>query len=136
MGVEIRTGAFVKGACVADPGIVPSAGSNSQAAQKQDKACSLARFRVSYDFCLEKNQCPKSMDVHAESLIVASGGLSFARSCGATDLAHKLAENFGLQVRGVKPGLVPLTVAKEDSWICKLSGVSMPVRASVGQRSF
>jgi len=74
----------------------------------------------------------------AESVIIASGGLSFARSCGSTDLAHKVASEFSVTVRGIRPGLVPvLIVPEEDSWVRDLAGVSLPeVGVSIGGATF
>ncbi|CAE7833900.1 unnamed protein product, partial [Symbiodinium sp. CCMP2592] len=90
------------------------------------------RFRVLYRTPREK--VPIEAEVAAEAVIVASGGLSFARTCGSTDLAHVVAEDMGLEVTGVRPGLVPLVVGTE--WTRSLTGVSMEVRASIGDMSF
>lgn len=70
--------------------------------------------------------------VDAESIIVASGGLSFARACGSTDLAHQIANSFGLEVHGVRPGLVPLLLPATEKWTSNLVGVSLEVKASIG----
>jgi len=72
----------------------------------------------------------------AESVIVATGGLSYARSCGSTDLAHKVASDFGLEVQGIRPGLVPLIIPEDSRWVQELAGLSIPVRASLGENSF
>jgi len=75
--------------------------------------------------------------VPASSVVVASGGLSFAKSCGSTDLSHRIAASFGLRVHGVRPGLVPLVWREGDAeWAKDLSGVSMEVRATVRAASF
>ncbi|CAE7608336.1 unnamed protein product, partial [Symbiodinium natans] len=80
-------------------------------------------------------EAPVEEEMGAEAVVVASGGLSFARTCGATDLAHVLAKDLGLEVTGVRPGLVPLVVVGME-WTRSLTGVSMEVRASIGGMSF
>jgi len=65
----------------------------------------------------------------ASSLVVATGGLSFAR-LGASDFGYRLARQFGLKVTALRPGLVPLTFAPEQREVFgPLSGLSLPVRA-------
>lgn len=61
------------------------------------------------------------------SLIVATGGLSFAK-LGATDFGYRLAKKFHLSLTERQPALVPLTFLKEDAAFCSgLAGVSLPV---------
>jgi len=69
--------------------------------------------------------------VHADSVIVATGGLSIPKM-GATGFGYQLAEQFGLKIVKTRPGLVPFTFAGEDAarW-CDLAGVSAEVVASV-----
>lgn len=68
----------------------------------------------------------------ADAVIVASGGLSWAKTCGSTDLSHRLAERFGLPLRAVRPGLVPLVFHPAEEWLrTELTAVAMEVRASV-----
>ena len=55
-----------------------------------------------------------------DALVVATGGLSFAK-LGATDFGHRLARQFGLRVTELRPGLVPLTFAQQDSALHTLS---------------
>eukprot|EP00930_Biecheleria_cincta_P058098 TRINITY_DN43948_c0_g1_i1.p1 TRINITY_DN43948_c0_g1~~TRINITY_DN43948_c0_g1_i1.p1 ORF type:complete len:491 (-),score=80.43 TRINITY_DN43948_c0_g1_i1:277-1749(-) len=70
--------------------------------------------------------------IDAEAIVVASGGLSFAKACGSTDLAHRIAESFGLEVHGVRPGLVPLLLSASEKWTSRLVGVSLEVKATIG----
>lgn len=59
------------------------------------------------------------------SLVVATGGLSIPQM-GATNLGYKIAEQFGLKVTPLRPGLVPLLVDSDDFGpYKKLSGVSV-----------
>lgn len=76
-------------------------------------------------------------EVHAGSLVVASGGLSIP-SMGATGLGYELARQFGHNVLPTRAGLVPLTLSgKHLEHYQDLAGVALPVaEARVGKRSF
>ncbi len=76
-------------------------------------------------------------EVHAESLVVASGGLSIP-SMGASGLGYEIARQFGHAVLPVRAGLVPLTLSgKHQEHYQDLSGVALPaVEARAGKRSF
>lgn len=75
-------------------------------------------------------------EFRAASLVVACGGLSIPK-IGATGFGYDLARQFGLRVRDLRPGLVPLVFNPEDTkrW-CDLSGLSADVIAYAGKRSF
>lgn len=60
-------------------------------------------------FLIETDQGPFS----AESVVVASGGLSVPR-LGVSDLGYRVAERCGLRLVPRAPGLVPITYAAED----------------------
>jgi predicted Rossmann fold flavoprotein len=71
-----------------------------------------------------------------DSLVIATGGLSFAK-LGATGFGYRIAEQFGLRVRELRPGLVPLTFCEEErEHFPQLSGISLPVVARVRGASF
>jgi hypothetical protein len=76
-------------------------------------------------------------EVHAQSLVVASGGLSIP-SMGASGFGYELARQFGHVVLPVRAGLVPLTLSgKHQERYQDLAGVALPVvDARVGKRSF
>jgi predicted Rossmann fold flavoprotein len=76
-------------------------------------------------------------EVHAESLVVASGGLSIP-SMGASGFGHELARQFGHPVLPIRAGLVPLTLSgKHQEHYQDLAGVALPaVEARVGKQSF
>jgi predicted Rossmann fold flavoprotein len=76
-------------------------------------------------------------EVHAQSLVVASGGLSIP-SMGATGFGYELARQFGHAVLPTRAGLVPLTLSgKHQEHYQDLSGVALPVvEARVGKRGF
>ena len=76
-------------------------------------------------------------EVHAESLVVASGGLSIP-SMGATGFGYELARQFGHTVLPTRAGLVPLTLSgKHQEHYQDLAGLALPiVETRVGKRSF
>jgi predicted Rossmann fold flavoprotein len=75
-----------------------------------------------------------SGDVPAESVIVATGGLSIPKM-GATGFGYGIARQFGLRVVEPRPGLVPFTLGGEAhaAW-CDLSGVSAEAIARVAAK--
>ena len=75
-------------------------------------------------------------DFNADSLVIATGGLSIPRT-GATPFGYHVAEKFGIPLTKLKPGLVPLTFAPDD-WkpYAGLTGVSLDVTVSFGKQSF
>lgn len=80
--------------------------------------CGVERFVVATD----------QGEVTADSLVIASGGLSIA-PIGATDFGYRIAKQFGLSVVPTRPALVPLTFNAEQ-WqpFVELAGSSLPVR--------
>ncbi len=66
------------------------------------------------------------MTYQAESIIVATGGLSIPK-LGASDLAYKIARQFKLKIVEPRPALVPFTLKKEESLFKELSGVATDV---------
>ena len=72
----------------------------------------------------------------APSLIVATGGLSIPKM-GATAFGYELARQFGIPIEPCRPALVPLTFSgAEHTHFADLAGVSAPVAATAGGRSF
>ncbi len=70
------------------------------------------------------------------SLVIATGGLSIPQ-LGATNFGYRIAEQFGLRVTPLRPGLVPLKFHPDDLRIFKeLSGVSLDVRVTCRKVSF
>jgi hypothetical protein len=68
-------------------------------------------------------------EFRARSLVVAAGGLTWPK-LGGSDIAYRLARQFGLRIVLPRPGLVPLTFAGDAGLFCEeLSGVSLPCRA-------
>jgi predicted Rossmann fold flavoprotein len=65
-------------------------------------------------------------EVHAQSLVVATGGLSIP-SMGATGFGYELAQQFGHQVLPRRAALVPLTLSgKHQEHYQDLAGVALP----------
>jgi hypothetical protein len=88
----------------------------------------------------EKDNCftvkTKSEDYLAESLVIATGGLSMP-TIGATGFGYEVAEQFGLKVLPRQPGLVPLTFSKNDlENFSDLSGISVDAAVSCNGQSF
>ena len=75
-------------------------------------------------------------EFEAKSLVIATGGLSIPRS-GATPFGYHVAEQFGIPIAKLKPGLVPLSFAPDD-WkpYADLTGVSLDVTVSFGKHAF
>jgi predicted Rossmann fold flavoprotein len=70
------------------------------------------------------------------ALIVATGGLSIPKM-GATDLAYRIATQFGLAIEPCRPALVPLTWQPEDSArYADLTGLSTEIIATEGKTRF
>ena len=76
-------------------------------------------------------------EVHAASLVVASGGLSVP-SMGASGFGYELARQFGHAVLPTRAGLVPLTLSgKHQEHFRDLAGVALPlVETRVGKCGF
>ena len=72
----------------------------------------------------------------ATALVIATGGLSIPKT-GATPFGYHVAEQFGIPITKLKPGLVPLTFAPDD-WkpYADLTGVSLDTVVSFGKQSF
>jgi len=72
----------------------------------------------------------------AESLVIATGGISIPK-IGATPFGYKVAEQFGVPMTRLKPGLVPLSFHPEEWAIyAELSGASVDAVVSFGKQSF
>lgn len=75
-------------------------------------------------------------DFRAPALVVATGGLSIPK-IGATSFGYDLARQFGLKIRELWPGLVPLVLNGEDhARYCDLSGVSAEAIVSCDGQQF
>ncbi|ABM62108.1 NAD(P)/FAD-dependent oxidoreductase [Halorhodospira halophila] len=74
--------------------------------------------------------------LHAEALVVATGGLSIPRM-GASGLGYAIARQFGLPVQPTRPALVPLTLPEHlRRPIGDLAGISVPVRVRCAEAEF
>jgi hypothetical protein len=75
-------------------------------------------------FCIASSQGK----FHAESLVVATGGLSIPK-LGATGLGYEIARQFGLRVIEPHPALVPLLLGGVEASWTELAGVATEVTA-------
>jgi predicted Rossmann fold flavoprotein len=74
--------------------------------------------------------------VHADSLVIATGGLSIPK-IGATSFGYDIARQYGLNVIGCRPALVPWTFAREDrERYSDLAGVAAEARVCAGAQAF
>jgi len=75
-------------------------------------------------------------DFNSAALVIATGGLSVPKT-GATPFGYHVAEQFGIPITKLKPGLVPLSFAPDD-WkpYAELTGVSLDTVVSFGKQSF
>jgi predicted Rossmann fold flavoprotein len=73
---------------------------------------------------------------HTTSLVIATGGISIPK-IGATPFGYKVAEQFGVPMTRLKPGLVPLSFHPEEwATYAELSGASVDAVVSFGKQSF
>lgn len=106
----------------------------AQAGVRIETSCGVQRVRrVDEGF----NVLTSRGEVHAQSLVVATGGLSIP-TMGATGFGYELARQFGHAVLPTRAGLVPLTLSgKHQERYQDLAGVALPmVEARVGKQSF
>ncbi len=73
---------------------------------------------------------------HVQSLVIASGGLSIPK-IGATPFGYHVAEQFGIPMTKLKPGLVPLSF-HPDEWApyAGLAGISVDAIVRYGEQAF
>lgn len=77
-----------------------------------------------------------SGSLNAESLVIASGGLSFP-SMGASGWGYQLARQFGLRVLPTRAGLVPFTLSGSMLDLARdLSGIAVDSSVGCGQQAF
>nr|WP_211437097.1 aminoacetone oxidase family FAD-binding enzyme [Campylobacter curvus] len=69
----------------------------------------------------------------AKNIIVASGGVSY-KSLGISDIALKIASNFGLKFSPFAPALVGFTVQRSEFWFKNLSGICFGAQVRVAGR--
>ncbi|ROO27219.1 NAD(P)/FAD-dependent oxidoreductase [Salinisphaera orenii] len=74
--------------------------------------------------------------VHAEAVVVASGGLSIPKM-GATGIGYDIARAFGLPVRATRAALVPFTLdGRPRDAFGELSGIGIDVEAVCNEAVF
>ncbi len=75
-------------------------------------------------------------DVEADSLVIASGGLSIPKMC-ASPFGYRVAEQFGHSIQPTSAGLVPFTLHPDDkARLGELAGVSVEATVRAGQMAF
>ena len=71
--------------------------------------------------------------IKSKTLVVASGGVSYP-IIGASDIGFKIAQKFGHNIIKINPALVGFTVQKDQFWFKDLSGLSLDVRVTIGEK--
>ena len=106
----------------------------AQAGVRIETSCGVQRVRKTDEGF---NVLTAHGEVHAQSLVIATGGLSIP-SMGASGFGYELAKQFGHAVLPTRAGLVPLTLSgKHQERYQDLSGLALPmVEARVGKQSF
>ncbi|PIE18321.1 MAG: aminoacetone oxidase family FAD-binding enzyme [Proteobacteria bacterium] len=89
--------------------------------------------RAGSGFAVELEREGHRVALTCDHLVLATGGKSIPKM-GATGLAYRLAEQFGLKVTETRAGLVPLTFPKER--FEGLAGVSLPAAVQAGGARF
>ncbi len=75
-------------------------------------------------------------EIRANVLVIATGGKSIPKM-GATGLAYRIAEQFGLSVTETRPGLVPLTLDPTLlAELAPLAGVAVDAEVAHGKTAF
>lgn len=105
--------------------------SSSKITNMLQKECDEARVEMLLNCTVKKIEIKDLFELdtdfgelRAESLIVATGGLSHPE-LGATGFGYRMAQKFGINLVPLKPALVPLTLtAKDLKGFGGLSGVS------------
>ena len=94
--------------------------------------CAVEKINKENDFTISTN----SGDYFAESLVIATGGLSMPK-IGASGFGFTVAEQFGIKVIACQPGLVPLTFSGEIlKGLIDLSGISVDASVSCNGQTF
>lgn len=85
-----------------------------------------------YQLDIQSTKNPEITEtVFAEKVVISCGGLSFPNR-GATDFGYKIAKQFGHRITNLKPGLVPITVDKNDLGnLIEMSGISFDSKAFI-----
>ncbi len=92
--------------------------------------CKIHSIHKNLSFQVETSQGLFSSD----SLVIATGGLSFAK-LGATDFGYRIAKEFNLKVTDLRPALVPLEL-QEPAGLSALSGISIDAVVHCRRQSF
>lgn len=90
---------------------------------------STAILSVAHDgtrFVVDTESEGRRETVRSKTLVVATGGKSIPKM-GATGLAYRIAEQFGLRLTDTRPALVPFTFP--ENRFAPLAGVAVPVAA-------
>ncbi len=94
---------------------------------------SVKEVRKDGDFIVTLEKDGKDINVTAKTLVLATGGKSIPKM-GATGLAYRIAEQFGLPIITPRPGLVPLTFGTDR--FKPLAGTALPSKVTANGTTF
>ena len=98
--------------------------------------CAVKNCEVQKDFGSSYKLQTSHGEIVANSLVVASGGLSVP-TLGGSDFGYRLSEQFGHTLVPLRPALVPFIFTDGFKLLSeKLSGVSVPACITVGKQAF
>jgi len=102
----------------------------SQLSAKAQNAAGADRFSLRY------THQDQPIEVHCQSVVVATGALSIP-TLGGSDQGYQLAEQFGINLVPRRAGLVPFMFTGDLKDFCvALAGVSIPVAVRCGSQGF
>ncbi len=118
-------------------------GSSRQVVELLENECRQANAEIMVDCRVRNISVNESFVIETSggkfmsgSLVISSGGISIPKM-GATDFGYKIAEQFGLKLTEIRPGLVPLTLNENERKIFgQLSGISIDCIVKFKQASF
>lgn len=75
----------------------------------------------------------KDVVFKCKNVVLATGGISFSE-LGVSDLALNVAKDFDIGYSEFKPALVPFGLQKQDFWLKGISGISLDVKITIGDK--
>ncbi|MCF6226398.1 MAG: NAD(P)/FAD-dependent oxidoreductase [Xanthomonadales bacterium] len=103
---------------------------------KTHSHCSKVSKQAAGGFELTIENAAAQQQVHTQSLVVASGGLSIPRM-GASGFGYQLATQFDIPLLSTRPGLVGLHLNESlQGSLASLAGLSLDVSANCGGMTF
>lgn len=110
--------------------------SDAGVAIKTHSHCNEVSQKSSEGFTLSLENNTDHQQIHTQSLVIASGGLSIPRM-GASGFGYQLASQFNIPLISTRPGLVGLHLDESlQGRLASLAGLSVDVSVSCGGMTF